>query len=108
VRGEALSCVIIDKLPFAVPSDPVVAARQRYIDDRGGSSFADYSVPAAVITLKQGLGRLIRSETDRGVLSILDPRIVTKQYGQSFLKSLPPSRVTRKIEDVMAFFSQPS
>jgi ATP-dependent DNA helicase DinG len=108
VRGEALSCVIIDKLPFAVPSDPVVAARQRYIDDRGGSSFADYSVPAAIITLKQGLGRLIRSETDRGVLSILDPRIVTKQYGQSFLKSLPPARVTRKIEDVMAFFNQPS
>ncbi|MEP7343396.1 MAG: ATP-dependent DNA helicase [Acidobacteriota bacterium] len=105
VRGEALSCVIIDKLPFAVPSDPVVAARQRYIDDRGGSSFADYSVPAAIITLKQGLGRLIRSETDRGVLSILDPRIVTKQYGQIFLKSLPPARITRKIEDVENFFA---
>ncbi|MEO6726016.1 MAG: ATP-dependent DNA helicase [Blastocatellia bacterium] len=107
VRGEALSCVIIDKLPFAVPSDPVVAARQRFIDDRGGSSFAEYSVPAAIIALKQGLGRLIRSETDRGVLSILDPRIVTKQYGQSFLKSLPPARITRKIEDVVAFFTQP-
>ncbi len=106
VRGEALSCVIIDKLPFAVPSDPVVAARQRYIDSRGGSSFADYSVPAAIIALKQGLGRLIRSETDRGVLSILDPRIVTKNYGQSFLKSLPPARITRKIEDVITFFDQ--
>jgi len=106
VRGEALSCVIIDKLPFAVPSDPVVAARQRYIDSRGGSSFADYSVPAAIIALKQGLGRLIRSETDRGVLSILDPRIVTKGYGQNFLKSLPPARITRKIEEVEKFFSE--
>lgn len=106
VRGEALSCVIIDKLPFAVPSDPVVAARQRYLDSHGGNSFSDYSVPAAVITLKQGIGRLIRSATDRGVLSVLDPRIVTKNYGQSFLKSLPPSRVTRKIEDVEKFFAE--
>jgi ATP-dependent DNA helicase DinG len=106
VRGEALSCVIIDKLPFAVPSDPVVAARQRYIDNNGGNSFSDYSVPSAVITLKQGLGRLIRSATDRGVLSILDPRIVTKSYGQSFLRSLPPCRTTRKIEDVERFFSE--
>jgi ATP-dependent DNA helicase DinG len=106
VRGEALSCVIIDKLPFAVPSDPVVAARQRYIDNNGGNSFSEYSVPSAIITLKQGLGRLIRSATDRGVLSILDPRIVTKSYGQSFLRSLPPCRKTRKIEDVEQFFSQ--
>jgi ATP-dependent DNA helicase DinG len=104
VRGEALSCVIIDKLPFAVPSDPVIGARQRYIDSHGGNSFNGYSVPSAIITLKQGLGRLIRSETDRGVLSILDPRIVTKGYGQQFLKSLPPSRITRKIEDVERFF----
>ena len=106
VRGEALSCVIIDKLPFAVPSDPVVAARQRYLDSHGGNSFSDYSVPAAVISLKQGIGRLIRSATDRGVLSILDPRIVTKGYGQNFLKSLPPSRITRKIEDVEKFFAE--
>lgn len=106
VRGEALSCVIIDKLPFAVPTDPVVAARQRYIDNTGGNSFADYSIPAAVISLKQGFGRLIRSATDRGVLSILDPRIVTKGYGQNFLKSLPPSRITRKIEDVKEFFAE--
>ncbi len=106
VRGEALSCVIIDKLPFAVPSDPVVAARQRYIDNNGGNSFSEYSVPSAVITLKQGLGRLIRSATDRGVLSILDPRILTKSYGQSFLKSLPPCRISRKIEDVERFFSE--
>ena len=105
VRGEALSCVIIDKLPFAVPSDPVIGARQRYIDSHGGNSFNSYSVPSAIITLKQGLGRLIRSETDRGVLSILDPRIVTKGYGQQFLKSLPPSRVTRKIEVVERFFA---
>jgi len=104
VRGEALSCVIIDKLPFAVPSDPVVAARQRYIDNHGGNSFSEYSVPSAIITLKQGLGRLIRSTTDRGVLSILDPRLVTKSYGESFLKSLPPCRKTRKIEDVERFF----
>jgi ATP-dependent DNA helicase DinG len=105
VRGEALSCVIIDKLPFAVPSDPVIGARQRYIDNHGGNSFNGYSVPSAIITLKQGLGRLIRSATDRGVLSILDPRIVTKGYGQQFLKSLPPSRITRKIEDVERFFA---
>ncbi len=105
VRGEALSCVIIDKLPFAVPSDPVISARQRYIDSHGGNSFTGYSVPSAIIALKQGLGRLIRSATDRGVLSILDPRIVTKGYGQQFLKSLPPSRITRKIEDVERFFS---
>jgi ATP-dependent DNA helicase DinG len=104
VRGEALSCVIIDKLPFAVPSDPVIGARQRYIDNHGGNSFNSYSVPAAIIALKQGLGRLIRSATDRGVLSILDPRIVTKGYGQQFVKSLPPSRITRKIEDVESFF----
>lgn len=106
VRGEALSCVIIDKLPFAVPSDPVVAARQNYIESQGGDSFNTYSVPSAIISLKQGLGRLIRSATDRGVLSILDPRIVTKRYGQGFLRSLPPFRITRKIEDVVHFFGE--
>jgi len=84
VRGEQLSCVIIDKLPFAVPSDPVVAARQRYIEDQGGSSFYEYSVPQAIISLKQGLGRLIRSTTDRGVLAVLDPRLRTKMYWQTF------------------------
>jgi len=104
VRGEALSCVIIDKLPFAVPSDPVVAARQRHIDDHGGSSFTEYSVPAAIITLKQGLGRLIRSATDRGVLSVLDPRLVTKAYGKTFLGSLPPCRKTSDIREVEEFF----
>ena len=104
VQGEALSCVIIAKLPFAVPSDPVVAARQKYIDDQGGNSFYDYSVPEAIITLKQGLGRLIRSATDRGVLSILDPRIRTKGYGNLFIKSLPPCHITRNIEEAAAIF----
>ncbi|MGB7922441.1 MAG: ATP-dependent DNA helicase [Pyrinomonadaceae bacterium] len=108
VRGEALSCVIIDKLPFAVPSDPVVAARQRYIDDQGGSSFYEYSVPQAIISLKQGLGRLIRSTTDRGVLAVLDPRLRTKAYGRLFLESLPPCRVTSDLTDVARVFHQES
>jgi ATP-dependent DNA helicase DinG len=106
VRGEQLSCVIIDKLPFAVPSDPVVAARQRYIDDQGGSSFYEYSVPQAIISLKQGLGRLIRSATDRGVLAVLDPRLRTKSYGRLFLESLPPCRITSDITDVARVFEQ--
>lgn len=104
VRGEQLSCVIIDKLPFAVPTDPIVAARQRYIEDDGGSSFFEYSVPQAIIGLKQGLGRLIRSTTDRGVLAVLDPRLKTKSYGKLFLKSLPPCHVTSRIEDLASVF----
>lgn len=104
VRGEQLSCVIIDKLPFAVPSDPIIAARQRSIEDQGGSSFYEYSVPQAVISLKQGLGRLIRSTTDRGVLAVLDPRLKTKIYGKTFLKSLPPCRVTSEIEELRSVF----
>jgi len=104
VRGEQLSCVIIDKLPFAVPSDPVVAARQRYIEEQGGSSFYEYSVPQAIISLKQGLGRLIRSTTDRGVLAVLDPRLRTKMYGQTFLQSLPPCRVTSSIDELARVF----
>jgi ATP-dependent DNA helicase DinG len=106
VRGEQLSCVIIDKLPFAVPSDPVVAARQRYIEDQGGSSFYEYSVPQAIISLKQGLGRLIRSATDRGVLAVLDPRLRTKAYGRLFLESLPPCRVTSNVADLAAIFEE--
>lgn len=106
VQGEALSCVIISKLPFAVPTDPVVAARQKYLDENGGNSFFDYSVPEAIITLKQGLGRLIRSKADRGVLSILDPRIKTKPYGRLFLKSLPQCKVTSDIEDAAEIFSR--
>jgi ATP-dependent DNA helicase DinG len=104
VRGEQLSCVIIDKLPFAVPTDPIVAARQRYIEDSGGSSFHEYSVPQAIISLKQGLGRLIRSTSDRGVLAVLDPRLRTKAYGQTFLRSLPPCRTTSRIDDLAAMF----
>ncbi|MEO8433676.1 MAG: ATP-dependent DNA helicase [Pyrinomonadaceae bacterium] len=104
VRGEQLSCVIIDKLPFAVPTDPVVAARQRYIEENGGSSFYEYSVPQAIITLKQGLGRLIRSTTDTGVLAVLDPRLRTKMYGQTFLQSLPPCRTTSKVEEIGRVF----
>jgi ATP-dependent DNA helicase DinG len=104
VRGEQLSCVIIDKLPFAVPSDPLVAARQRYIDDQGGSSFYEYSVPQAIIALKQGLGRLIRSTTDRGVLAVLDPRLRTKAYGRLFLQSMPGCRVTSDLTDVARMF----
>lgn len=104
VRGEQLSCVIIDKLPFAVPTDPIVAARQRYIEDSGGSSFHQYSVPQAIIALKQGLGRLIRSTTDRGVLAVLDPRLRTKPYGRTFLQSLPQCRVTTRIDEVTSIF----
>lgn len=104
VRGEQLSCVIIDKLPFAVPTDPIVAARSRMIDENGGKSFFDYSIPQAVITLKQGIGRLIRSRTDRGVIAILDPRLRTKSYGRDFLNSLPRAKVTSELKDVAAMF----
>ena len=104
VRGEQLSCVIIDKLPFAVPSDPIIAARQRYIEEQGGSSFYEYSVPQAIISLKQGLGRLIRSTTDRGVLAVLDPRLRTKMYGQTFLQSLPSCRITSNIDELSRVF----
>ncbi len=104
VRGEQLSCVIIDKLPFAVPSDPVVAARQRLVDDAGGSSFYEYSVPQATIALKQGLGRLIRSTTDRGLLAVLDPRLRTKAYGRLFLESLPKVKITTNLKEAAMVF----
>jgi ATP-dependent DNA helicase DinG len=104
VRGEQLSCVIIDKLPFAVPTDPVVAARQRFIEEQGGSSFYEYSVPQAIISLKQGLGRLIRSTTDRGLLAVLDPRLRTAGYGRLFLASLPPCRVTSDLAEAASVF----
>jgi ATP-dependent DNA helicase DinG len=105
VQGEALSCVIIDRLPFAVPSDPVVQARMKAIEESGGKPFFDYQVPEAVLTLKQGFGRLIRSLEDRGVLVLLDPRITRQRYGQIFLQSLPPYRITNTITDVEAFFA---
>ena len=104
VQGEQLSCVIIDRLPFAVPSDPVVAARVKSIDADGGNAFFQYQVPAAVITLKQGFGRLIRSLHDRGLLVLLDNRILKKQYGKVFVESLPPYRRTTDLKQVEEFF----
>jgi ATP-dependent DNA helicase DinG len=104
VQGEQLSCVIIDRLPFAVPSDPVVAARVKAIDADGGNAFFDYQVPAAVITLKQGFGRLIRSLHDRGLLVLLDNRILKKQYGSVFIESLPNYKKTTDMCVVEEFF----
>jgi ATP-dependent DNA helicase DinG len=105
VPGEQLSCVIIDKLPFAVPSDPVVEARIAAIRTDGGEPFSSYQVPQAAIALKQGFGRLIRSRSDRGVLALLDNRITKTRYGQIFFDSLPPYRFTAKRQDVEKFFS---
>jgi len=101
-----LSAVLIDRLPFAVPSDPVTAARIRQINEEGGNAFADYQVPQAVITLKQGFGRLIRSESDRGILVMLDQRLMRMPYGRVFLESLPPYRKTNRLEDVKAFMRE--
>ncbi len=104
VRGEALSAVIIDKLPFAPPDDPVLAARIDKMNSEGKNAFMEYQLPYAVITLKQGAGRLIRDETDRGVLVICDPRLISKPYGRRVWQSLPPFRRTREVTDVEAFF----
>jgi ATP-dependent DNA helicase DinG len=104
VQGEQLSCVIIDRLPFAVPNDPVVGARIKTIDENGGNAFFEYQVPSAVISLKQGFGRLIRSLHDRGLLCLLDNRILKKQYGKVFLNSLPDYAKTTDIRAVERFF----
>jgi len=104
VRGEALSLVVIDKLPFAPPDDPVLAARIDTLKRRGRNAFFEVQLPRAVISMKQGAGRLIRDETDRGVLMVCDPRMVDKPYGRRIWQSLPPMRRTREIMDVEAFF----
>ncbi|MBV9180689.1 MAG: ATP-dependent DNA helicase, partial [Acidobacteria bacterium] len=104
VQGEQLSCVIIDRLPFAVPSDPVIAARVRAIDAAGGNAFFQYQVPAAVIVLKQGFGRLIRSLNDHGLLALLDNRILRKPYGKLFLESLPNYRRTTDLSVIERWF----
>ncbi len=106
VRGEALSLVMIDKLPFAPPDDPVLAARIEKINAEGRNAFMEHQLPRAVISLKQGAGRLIRDEADRGVLMICDPRLISKSYGKRIWRSLPPMTRTREIADVVAFFAQ--
>ena len=105
VQGEQLSCVIIDRLPFAVPNDPIVAARVRAVNESGGNAFYEYQVPSAVISLKQGFGRLIRSIQDRGLLVLLDNRVLKQRYGRVFLDSLPAYKKTRDLMDVEKFFS---
>ncbi len=105
VRGEALSVVIIDKLPFAPPDDPVLSARVDKLNTEGKNAFMEYQLPYSVITLKQGAGRLIRDENDRGVLMICDPRLITKSYGKKIWQSLPPFKRTRALTDVQAFFA---
>ncbi|MGE4081755.1 MAG: ATP-dependent DNA helicase [Vicinamibacterales bacterium] len=104
VQGDQLSAVIIDKLPFASPGDPIVAARIEALNAEGGSAFEQYQVPLAILALLQGLGRLIRHRTDRGVLAVLDPRLRTMGYGRRFLDSLPPAPITHAVEDVRRFF----
>ncbi len=108
VAGDALSCVVIDKLPFASPGDPLTAARMEQIEAEGGNPFSDYQVPLAILTLLQGLGRLLRHRTDRGVLALLDPRLRTRGYGRRFLDSLPPAPVTHDLASVARFFDSAS
>ena len=108
VVGEALSCVVIDKLPFASPGDPVTSARIEAIAARGGSAFGEYQIPLAILSLQQGLGRLLRHRQDRGVLAILDPRLRSMGYGRRFLASLPPAPVTTQLQDIERFFAEQS
>ncbi len=106
VRGEALSCVIIDKLPFASPGDPVLKARLNAMEKQGKNPFRDHQLPNAVIALRQGVGRLIRDVNDTGVLMVCDPRLLKRAYGHMFLDSVPAMARTRELEDVQSFFQQ--
>jgi ATP-dependent DNA helicase DinG len=106
VVGEQLSCVIIDKLPFASPGDPITAARIEAVTAAGRDAFSEYQVPLAILALLQGLGRLIRHRRDRGVLAILDPRLRTMGYGRRFLASCPPAPVTQDLTDIATFFGR--
>ena len=105
VRGEALSCVVIDKLPFAPPDDPINEARARALKAAGRDPFMEHQLPKAVIALKQGVGRLIRDADDRGVVVLCDPRLLSKAYGRVFIDSLPPMPLSRDIDDVVDFFA---
>jgi ATP-dependent DNA helicase DinG len=105
VPGRALECVVITKLPFLVPDDPITEARMELIESRNGNSFTDYQIPQAIMMFKQGFGRLIRTKTDRGVVMVLDPRISTKYYGKSFIDALPKCRYIHDINDVKSFFN---
>ncbi len=106
IQGEALSCVMIDKLPFEAPNDPVLKARLQTIADQGDNPFMSYQVPRAVISLRQGAGRLIRSNSDFGVLVLGDPRLLSARYGKVFLDSLPPMRRTNQQQQVVDFFEE--
>jgi ATP-dependent DNA helicase DinG len=108
VAGDSLSCVVIDKLPFEVPSDPVLQARIEKIKADGNNPFFSFQVPRAVLTLRQGVGRLMRATTDRGLIAIMDVRLYNKGYGKTFLRSLPPSPVSRELTEVQAFFQSDS
>lgn len=105
VRGEALSLVVIDKIPFAPPDDPVLSARIDEMKKQGRNAFIEYQLPRAVINVKQGAGRLIRDESDRGVLMICDPRMLTKPYGRKVWQSLPPMQRTKELRTVLEFFA---
>jgi ATP-dependent DNA helicase DinG len=107
VPGEALSLVIIDRLPFAPPGDPVVAARLRALEAEGRDAFSELQVPAAALALRQGFGRLVRTREDRGLVAILDRRLVTKGYGRAFLATLPPSPLLRSVEEARRWWSAP-
>jgi ATP-dependent DNA helicase DinG len=105
VRGETLSLVVIDKLPFAAPDDPVLQARLEALREAGGNPFAELQIPSAALALKQGVGRLIRDVDDRGVLMLCDPRLYDAGYGRLFLACLPPMPLTRDLADVESFFA---